>query len=585
MTAAETIDQRTATRADAAPCSVMSTTVRARVVVIGICAVVLIAPFEALRPLIAWPGQSLTIVECVLAAVLAASGVAIVASQPAPALLLRGLLPWGSVAGVALISALCAPLYRANAVHMSLRLGVLAVLCALVPIAKPAAGRDMTRILRTIVMSGALVAALVLLDFARVPIVESFFQQFRSGVAVVGAQIRASGPLQYPTIASMYLEVVFAVGVGLLLDDEPLGMRLVLLAVLSLVAEAIVLTFTRAGLITMGLTLAGVAVVRQSAGTPGRTLAWIALLTLIVGSELLVSRSAESWRLRLTSEGQGRWFSAAIDAPRSIAADTMRPIAVPLVITNTGRATWDSSSNEPVRLSYHWVASDSDEVVAWEGRRTNFPEPVPPGATVSLDATVSGPGRPGRFRLMWDMEQEKRLWFSTEPDATPVFTDVLVTGAAATLPHRTSGPARIPIAQERPGRLMLWRAAWRMALAHPLLGVGPDNYRLLYGEYGAFKRADPRVHSNNMYLEVLAGSGILGLTTFLWAGLHTVRESIAAARTSAAGAGVAAAVTAVAVHGLVDSFLSFTSTYLLIAVIAGLAASMGHGANAHAHRV
>ena len=40
---------------------------------------------------------------------------------------------------------------------------------------------------------------------------------FPRRVALVGAQVRAGGPLQYPTIASMYLEIAFAFGLGLLL--------------------------------------------------------------------------------------------------------------------------------------------------------------------------------------------------------------------------------------------------------------------------------------------------------------------------------------------------------------------------------
>ena len=42
---------------------------------------------------------------------------------------------------------------------------------------------------------------------------------FRPAVSTVGAQVRAGGPLQYPTIASMYLEVVFAFGLGVMLAE------------------------------------------------------------------------------------------------------------------------------------------------------------------------------------------------------------------------------------------------------------------------------------------------------------------------------------------------------------------------------
>ena len=43
----------------------------------------------------------------------------------------------------------------------------------------------------------------------------------------------------------------------------------------------------------------------------------------------------------------------------------------------------------------------------------------------------------------------------------------------------------------------------------------------------------------------------------------------------------------IAGHGLVDSFLSFTTTYLLFALVLGLGYSSGlvQGVNRHAHRV
>src|SRR5207249_2695172 len=81
----------------------------------------------------------------------------------------------------------------------------------------------------------------------------------RPGLATVGAQVRAGGSLQYPTIASMYLEIVFAFGLGLLLielDAERRGRTAAVFAALVLIAEAIALTFTRTGLITMAASLA-----------------------------------------------------------------------------------------------------------------------------------------------------------------------------------------------------------------------------------------------------------------------------------------------------------------------------------------
>jgi hypothetical protein len=251
---------------------------------------------------------------------------------------------------------------------------------------------------------------------------------------------------------------------------------------------------------------------------------------------------------------------------------------VPVTLTNTGGNTWDPWAPQPFRLSYHWLLSDADRVVSWEGLRTEFPAPVPPGATVTLNARVEAPRQPGRYRLLWDIEQEHRLWFSTEPNSSLAISSATVTGS-------TTGPlgpmTTIPLPRRavRPRRLVLWRAAARMVADRPLVGVGPDNYRLLYGGYAGIVPADPRIHSNNMYLEVLAGGGLLGGLAFAWLAWRSAQRFFAAT------AGIAAAGAAIALHGAFDSFLSFTPTYVLISITLGLASTARATQTPHANRV
>lgn len=554
-----------------------------RIAAVGVAAFVLAAPFETIRPVVRLPGQTFSSVEVVLLAVLMVCAVTAWPHKAWTLLRLRALVPLGTFVILSFAAALAAPAFRGNALHMAARLATLAAVWQLTA----AAAADVStrqRLLWAVLASGTLAALLVVADFVDAPGARRVLSAFRESVAVVGAQVRASGPFQYPTIASMYLEMAFAVGVGLLLGARHSWRRVLLVLALCVIFEGIVLTFTRAGLITTLLALGTLTVRHWRLRGADRAV----LASLLVGAVALVqvatSRSAEMLMLRLTSEGQGRWFSAVFDVPRTVRLDTRGVHDVPITVTNTGRATWDSDAAEPVSLSYHWVAPDSDEVVAWEGERTPFPSPVGPGQSVSLRAQVGGPGRPGQFRLMWDIEQEGRLWFSTEPDAVPVFSAGTVTGPV-TSQTRGFGPRRIPRATVRPGRLVLWAAAFRMAAAHPWLGVGPDNYRLLYGQFSTLTFADPRVHSNNMYIEVLAGMGAAGLASLLWVGIGSARDAWRAAASSDAGAGVAAACAAVAVHGLVDSFLSFTATYLLIGVMLGLASAWARDGEGHAHRI
>src|SRR5207237_1622644 len=93
---------------------------------------------------------------------------------------------------------------------------------------------------------------------------------------------------------------------------------------------------------------------------------------------------------------------------------------------------------------------------------------------------------------------------------------------------------------------------------HPF-GAGPDNYRLEYGKYLGASRWDTRVYSNNLYLELLTGSGILGLAAFVL--ILAVREW---------GADAPSLVVAVfLVHGLVDVFLMTTPIYFAFWIMMG----------------
>ncbi|MFN7984730.1 MAG: O-antigen ligase family protein [Vicinamibacterales bacterium] len=579
VSAADVVRATTSERADR--------TAVARTAVLGLMGLLLVAPFEALEPLLRLPGQSISSVEAVFVSVCLAVALAALLSRSLPDLPWADVWPWAALVTAAAISAFRLTEFRANAFHMTARLAMSAVVFGLAVIA----GRDAAsrfRVMCAAVVSGAVVALLVVLDFAGVGLVERALAYFRPGVAVVGAQIRATGPFQYPTIASMYLEVAFALGLGLLATSTigaVRGLRPLLLVTLAVMGEAIILTFTRAGLITMAVSLALVSWAYWRRRGADHVLTLMGVLAVLILAEFACSRSAEMLMLRMTSEGQGRWFRAVIDGPGTVALDTTHVIRVPLTITNTGRATWDSHGADPVLLSYHWIERDSDAIVAWEGERTAFPEPVKPGQSVRIDAAVGGPGRAGRFRLMWDIEQVQRLWFSTEPDAVPVFADGTVSGpTTATGVYR--GNMRIPRTEVRPGRLVLWRGALRMWQERPWLGVGADNYRLLYGRYTLLPSADPRVHSNNMYLEVLAGTGLAGFTALLWLGARSGQAAWACmrGRGSALGLGLAAALTACAVHGLVDSFLSFTGTYIAMAVVCGLACAHAQDEWRHAHR-
>ena len=572
----------------------------ADVALFGLVALVIVMPFEPLRPVLSLPWQQLTSVELTLLTAALAWAGALAWSRAWPRWRSPLTAPWLAVLSGVFAAAVFAPAHRAAALKVVARLAAGFVIY-LMAVNAVTGRRRMSLLIAAAVATGALVAAIAVLEYLGVPPILSWLNQYRDGVRVVGGQVRSGATLQYPTIAAMYFEIIFALGTGLLLavwDDRFHGPHwrarvAVLVAVLVLIAEGVTLTFTRAGMIGMMASLAAIACWRYARGGLDAGVWLTAALAAVVLVLPLASWSQEAVRLRLSSEGRQGWYRAEFNAAPSITLAAGADTFIDLIVTNTGRVTWRADSRRPFRASYHWLDVDTNRVIQYDGARTALPADVPPGASAALAMRVRAPGIPGRYRLAWDMVQEDRLWFSTESGARLEWTTVdVAAGATPARPLSAGlGPRVIPPQAVVLGRLVLWRAALEMFAAHPLLGVGPDNFRLTYGPYAGLANADPRVHSNSMYLEWLTGAGVVGAGMFgwmLWRARRIVRvtRQWLPRRTASLYAGVAAAGVAVLVHGALDSFLTFTPTYVAIALTLGLAAAPSTWTEVlNAHRV
>jgi O-Antigen ligase len=567
----------------------MSSTVAAG----GVLVLALLAPFETTRPLLRLPGQSLSNVEAALLVVCVAWAAAVAWSAQWQLRRIPLVALWSAFVLAMAVAAFGASAQRANAIHMVGRLAAAGAVYLLAVHGLTTSER-LRAAIAACVGSGVVVALLAILEYLQIDAVLDLLRLFRPSVTAVGSQVRAGGSLQYPTIASMYLEIVFAFGIGLMLSaldrDRPTAAS-GWCVVLAVIGEAITLTFTRAGLITMATSLAFAGVWRWRQRGYERGIVMLGALALSIVALFFISRPAQSLWLRMTSEGQDSWYRAEIEGPTLLSIGTNTPQYVPVRITNTGRVPWDSTADPPIVFAYHWLEPKGDRVVAWEGSRTPFSHTIAPGETTTVHALVRGPREPGRYRIEWDVAQEGRLWFSTEQGAPDAMTSsAIVIGAGSGVPIATTARPKRSV---RPGRMMLWRTALRMVVAHPLLGVGPDNFRLLYGTYAGLAGADSRTHTNNMYLEVLVGGGIVAFAVFA---LFAARAAALFATGMCMGSdplqmplaiGIAAAGLAIALHALVDSFLSFAPTYILFALTLGFAAAVarGVGTSADAHRV
>lgn len=98
-------------------------------------------------------------------------------------------------------------------------------------------------------------------------------------------------------------------------------------------------------------------------------------------------------------------------------------------------------------------------------------------------------------------------------------------------------------------RVIQWRAAVEGIRDRPLLGVGPENYQLIWSQFhhpemNRFMRESRWDRAHNAYLDAFATAGILGFLSFLavwialgWSATHSARRSREVARSGAVKVG------------------------------------------------
>ncbi|MCS7221920.1 MAG: O-antigen ligase family protein [Anaerolineae bacterium] len=131
-------------------------------------------------------------------------------------------------------------------------------------------------------------------------------------------------------------------------------------------------------------------------------------------------------------------------------------------------------------------------------------------------------------------------------------------------------------------RLRLWQSAWRMALDHPWLGVGPDNFLYAYRTRYVLPDAWGELnlsHPHNLVLDLWTRLGVIGLGVGGWLlvramaiGWQLAIGRLAGERAIATGllAGLAATVA----HGLIDNSIFLVDLSFVWMMILGLLAAL-----------
>lgn len=97
-----------------------------------------------------------------------------------------------------------------------------------------------------------------------------------------------------------------------------------------------------------------------------------------------------------------------------------RAITVPVTLKNTGTITWTWGGGNPIRLGYRYYRNRRQlPLVLTRDRRTDVPQDVAPGQSVTIDAHIALPEEPGNYTLELDLVHEGIAWFK-EKGASPL---------------------------------------------------------------------------------------------------------------------------------------------------------------------
>jgi hypothetical protein len=373
----------------------------------------------------------------------------------------------------------------------------------------------------------------------------------------------------------MYFEMVAPLAIVLAASASRHSLRLLGAGIAIVCTANVVLSLTRAGMLTLLLIYAVLLLAPLAQRSWRAALAPTAASAIaLVGGAVLLFVHDPVFDLRLVTESDADWYGAVYRAPASLDVKSNQPSTVDLDVRNEGRITWTSTGQHPFALGYRWLTQDGSGVLDIPPAEVQLSHDVEPGETIHLQAMLEVPDLPaGSYRLDWGMLQRdvlqfyERGWADAETRVT--VNSGIGSGSTSSMPDitpRDDGEAPWVV-----GRLDLWSAAVHLIAAHPVLGLGPDNFRHFYGAELGLEGWDERIQANNVYLEILADLGVLGLAAFVWLVVGPLINLARDWKSCLISLGIALAIGAFLVHGLLDSFLAFTPTALLLWLLLGLA--------------
>ncbi|MDZ4717494.1 MAG: O-antigen ligase family protein [Roseiflexaceae bacterium] len=491
------------------------------------------------------------------------------------------------------VSALLAPEYGRDALKFTLRQAQGALIGLCVAERLRAEGWPLARNLLLALAAGAGVSAsLGLWELGETTNVLGLLAPFKTQLSFMGGLLRLSGTFVYANVAAMFYEAILPIAlvgaIGLLRG----WWRLLGFGLAGLLLAATLFTYSRAALIVCAALLVLLPCgiwLSEPRHTQRRRSVLVQAVggSVVVGLVLVALLSLPTFRLRLLEPNIDDWYGATYQATPIQQMGTNELRSVDVQIRNSGRVAWPEGGVRPVMLAYHWFDPLSGRAVVFDGLRTPLPHSIAPGEAITLYAQIQAPTVPGSYELAWDLLREHGGgWFSQYQVAPARERVTIIAGSAAqpatpqAAPHRTTLAPVTVDELPQPSRGQLWRAALAIWGTRPVVGIGPGVFQYIYGPYIGMQRWDTRIHTNNVYLELLVGAGLLGLMTFLsLIGAQVVQATIALRESRSGGLmqpqlrwallACMLALTAFLIHGMLDAFLGFMTTNLLLWMLLG----------------
>lgn len=477
-------------------------------------------------------------------------------------------------AALALASALFAVDHHAEAARLAMRhvMGVLTALAA-ASVLRLAPRFGTSLLFRALALAAVLGAVLALLE----PLLGAgnpLYTLFREAPTLVGGRLRVSGPFQHATQASLFFEAVLPLVLVLSATTRSRVESRVALASAMLLIAASVFSLTRVGLVVMAVEVAAILIASRAVHAL-RVPARVAFAAL-TGCVLAAAFVSPTFRARFRSENDLAWYGAQYEAPATLLARTGELLEVSIRARNTGKAAWESGGAHPYALGARWLSDERDDAeILWLEGSERVPERVSPGHVLATTLRLMPPSEPGRYRLAIGMMQEDLTFFRYREVPDVLIAVEVTRGLPAFSPplRYTSRPEPTSVPRWTVSRRELWIAALRMVRERPLLGYGPDLYRLHYGRILGRAPFDTRLGASSLYLHLAAEVGLLGLAGFVWFVALPLFKGLRGPTTELRTFALVLCVSGQLLHGVLDYFLAVHTPALLFWISLGALAS------------